>query len=106
MICAMEVVVIVLLVCVVAWVAAVVIGRLPAGEGALAPELPGDAAVHLPDDALRHSWQSMRDHGNISSASVLDVLARTAADPPPPGSHGVMLAMGPGFSFELLLLSW
>lgn len=64
------------------------------------------AAVHLPDDALRHSWQSMREHGNISSASVLDVLARTAADPPPPGSHGVMLAMGPGFSFELLLLSW
>lgn len=65
-----------------------------------------DAAVQLPDDALRHSWDSMREHGNISSASVLDVLTRTVQTPPPPGSFGVMLAMGPGFSFELLLLSW
>jgi alkylresorcinol/alkylpyrone synthase len=64
------------------------------------------SAVHLPQDALRHSWDSMREHGNISSASVLDVLTRTAAEPPTPGSFGVMLAMGPGFSFELLLLSW
>ncbi len=47
-----EVVVIALLVVVVAWVAAAVIGRLPAGEGALAPELPADAAVHLPDGPL------------------------------------------------------
>ncbi|WP_137145403.1 type III polyketide synthase [Mycolicibacterium sp. CR10] len=63
-------------------------------------------AVHVPTQALRHSWRSMRDHGNISSASVLDVLARTIAEPPPHGSWGLMLAMGPGFSFELLLLSW
>jgi alkylresorcinol/alkylpyrone synthase len=48
----------------------------------------------------------MRENGNISSAAVLDVLRRTMADPPPPGSLAVMLAMGPGFSFELLLLSW
>jgi alkylresorcinol/alkylpyrone synthase len=53
-----------------------------------------------------HSWNSMREHGNMSSASVLDVLRRTIAEPPPEGSLGVMLAMGPGFSFELLLLSW
>ncbi len=62
--------------------------------------------IGLPPDALAHSWNSMREHGNISSASVLDVLGRTIADPPPDGSLGVMLAMGPGFSFELLLLSW
>jgi alkylresorcinol/alkylpyrone synthase len=48
----------------------------------------------------------MRENGNMSSVSVLDVLRRTMADPPPQGSLGVMLAMGPGFSFELLLLSW
>lgn len=63
-------------------------------------------AVGMPASALRHSWDSMRDNGNISSASVLDVLNRTVAQPPTPGSLGVMLAMGPGFSFELLLLSW
>ena len=63
-------------------------------------------AVGVPPEALRHSWQSMRDNGNISSASVLDVLDRTIAEAPAPGSLGLMLAMGPGFSFELLLLGW
>ncbi|MCW2557612.1 MAG: type polyketide synthase [Mycobacterium sp.] len=63
-------------------------------------------AIDLTPDALAHSWNSMRDHGNMSSVSVLDVLSRTIAEPPPEGSLGVMLAMGPGFSFELLLLSW
>jgi alkylresorcinol/alkylpyrone synthase len=63
-------------------------------------------SIGLPPEALAHSWNSMREHGNISSASVLDVLGRTIGEPPPPGSLGVMLAMGPGFSFELLLLSW
>lgn len=63
-------------------------------------------AVGIPPETLRHSWESMRDNGNISSASVLDVLNRTIDAPPAPGTLGVMLAMGPGFSFELLLLSW
>jgi alkylresorcinol/alkylpyrone synthase len=63
-------------------------------------------AVGMPAEALRHSWESMRDNGNISSASVLDVLDRTIATAPTEGSLGVMLAMGPGFGFELLLLGW
>ncbi|WP_407685508.1 type III polyketide synthase [Mycobacterium sp. HUMS_1102779] len=63
-------------------------------------------ALGLPPQALAHSRNSMRENGNISSASVLDVLRRTVAAPPEPGAFGVMLAMGPGFSFELLLLRW
>ncbi|HWS91797.1 MAG TPA: 3-oxoacyl-[acyl-carrier-protein] synthase III C-terminal domain-containing protein [Mycobacterium sp.] len=63
-------------------------------------------AIGLPPEALAHSRNSMRDNGNISSASVLDVLRRTLAEPPSEGAFGVMLAMGPGFSFELLLLQW
>jgi alkylresorcinol/alkylpyrone synthase len=63
-------------------------------------------AVGVSPQALRHSWQSLRENGNISSASVLDVLDRTVAERPADGSLAVMLAMGPGFSFELLLLSW
>jgi alkylresorcinol/alkylpyrone synthase len=65
-----------------------------------------ESAIGLPSEAVVHSRNSMRDNGNISSASVLDVLRRTIAEPPPAGSFGVMLAMGPGFSFELLLLRW
>ena len=65
-----------------------------------------ERAVGLPPEANVHSRESLRENGNFSSASVFDVLHRTLATPPPAGSLGVMLAMGPGFSFELLLLSW
>ena len=63
-------------------------------------------ALGLPSESLTHSRNSMRENGNISSASVLDVLRRTVVEQPSAGSFGVMLAMGPGFSFELLLLRW
>jgi predicted naringenin-chalcone synthase len=63
-------------------------------------------AIGLPPEALANSRNSMRDNGNMSSVSVLDVLRRTIADSPPEGTFGVMVSMGPGFSFELLLLSW
>jgi predicted naringenin-chalcone synthase len=63
-------------------------------------------AIGLPAEALANSRNSMRDNGNVSSVSVLDVLRRTIADSPPEGTFGVMISMGPGFSFELLLLSW
>jgi len=63
-------------------------------------------ALDVPPVEFRHSGESMRDNGNISSASVLDVLDRTLAEPPDRGSTGLLLAMGPGFSFELVLLGW
>lgn len=57
--------------------------------------------------ALRRTWDSLRDVGNLSSASVLHVLADTLAAPAPPdGTWGLMLAMGPGFCSELVLLRW
>jgi alkylresorcinol/alkylpyrone synthase len=66
-----------------------------------------ERAIGLPPEANVHSRESMRDNGNFSSASVLDVLHRTLGDDRKrDGSLGMMLAMGPGFSFELLLLSW
>jgi predicted naringenin-chalcone synthase len=63
-------------------------------------------AIGLPPEALANSEESMRENGNMSSVSVLDVLRRTIADSPPEGTFGVMVSMGPGFSFELVLLSW
>jgi alkylresorcinol/alkylpyrone synthase len=62
--------------------------------------------LDLPADALDRSRNSLRDNGNLSSVSVLDILHGTMNDPPPPGSIGLMIAMGPGFSAELVLLSW
>lgn len=62
--------------------------------------------LQLPDDALTHTRNSLRDNGNLSSVSVLDVLRATMTDPPPPGSLGMMIAMGPAFCSELVLLQW
>jgi alkylresorcinol/alkylpyrone synthase len=64
------------------------------------------AALHLRDDALELTWRSLSDIGNLSSASVLHVLRDTIAKRPPEGSPGVLMAMGPGFCSELVLLRW
>jgi alkylresorcinol/alkylpyrone synthase len=61
----------------------------------------------LRSGALDLSWESLRRVGNLSSASVLLVLQETLARAaPPPGSYGLMMAMGPGFCSELVLLQW
>jgi len=65
------------------------------------------AALELPPGALDRSWRSLRDVGNLSSASVLFVLGdHLEAGEARPGDHGVVAAMGPGFCSELVLLRW
>jgi alkylresorcinol/alkylpyrone synthase len=64
-----------------------------------------ETALDVSRDALQVTWDSLARIGNLSSASVLNVLADTLATRPPrPGSYGLMLAMGPGFCSELVLL--
>jgi alkylresorcinol/alkylpyrone synthase len=64
------------------------------------------ATLGLPDDALELTWRSLSEVGNLSSASVLHVLRDTIVKSPPSGSPGVLMAMGPGFCSELVLLRW
>ena len=64
------------------------------------------ATLGLPDEALELAWRSLSEVGNLSSASVLHVLRDTIAKHPPKGSPGVLMAMGPGFCSELVLLRW
>jgi alkylresorcinol/alkylpyrone synthase len=63
-------------------------------------------ALDLPADAVELTWRSLADVGNLSSASVLHVLHDTIAKRPPAGTPGVLMAMGPGFCSELVLLEW
>jgi len=64
-------------------------------------------ALELPEGALDVTWRSLREVGNLSSTSVLLVLEETLAHHrPPPGSWGMLIAMGPGFCSELVLLRW
>ena len=63
-------------------------------------------SLSLPPQALELTWRSLGEIGNLSSASVLHVLRDTLAKPPPSESPGLMIAMGPGFCSELVLLRW
>lgn len=65
-----------------------------------------ERGLGLPSKALDRTRDSLRYKGNLSSASVLDVLGATMCDPPPAGEYGLMMAMGPGFCSELVLLRW
>jgi len=66
-----------------------------------------EAALEVDRTALELTWKSLREVGNLSSASVLLVLRDTLADRrPPKGSWGMLLALGPGFCSELVLLRW
>src|SRR6478672_6906901 len=64
------------------------------------------ATLGLPENALELTWRSLAEVGNLSSASVLHVLRDTMAKRPPADSPGVLMAMGPGFCSELVLLRW
>ena len=64
-----------------------------------------EAALEVPREAVQLTWDSLAEVGNLSSVSVLHVLEGTLRErPPAPGSHGMLLAMGPGFCSELVLL--
>lgn len=71
-------------------------------------------ALELAPDALAASWASLDQVGNLSSSSVLHVLAETLVHtasliedrPETVATHGILMAMGPGFCAELVLLRW
>jgi alkylresorcinol/alkylpyrone synthase len=64
-----------------------------------------ETTLGLEPDAVALTRNSLAMIGNLSSASVLHVLEDTLRErPPAPGSHGMLLAMGPGFCSELVLL--
>lgn len=66
-----------------------------------------EASLDLPDDALEITWRSLQAVGNLSSASVLLILKETLETrAPAEGCYGLLLAMGPGFCSELVLLQW
>lgn len=76
----------------------------PGGPKVIDATLEG---LGLPETAVSHTRESLARFGNMSSASVLDVLRRTLADDrPAPGTPGLLLALGPGFCSELVLLRW
>lgn len=62
-----------------------------------------EEALSLEPDALQTTRGVMRDYGNMSSTTVLYVLERFLKDHQ--RGYGLMMAMGPGFSSEMVLLA-
>lgn len=65
-----------------------------------------ESALGLEPHALRHAREVLRDHGNMSSATVLFVLQRFWADTTATGQAGLLLALGPGFCAEGVVFRW
>ena len=66
-----------------------------------------EAELGLPGDPLELTWRSLDQIGNLSSSSVLHVLRDTLDKRSlTPGAPGMLMAMGPGFCSELVLLEW
>lgn len=70
-------------------------------------------SLGLPAERFRHTWDVLKEYGNMSACSVLFVLQRfmreiAARDVEPPHmpEYGLVGALGPGFSSELVLLRW
>lgn len=60
-------------------------------------------ALERNDQDFSHSWNSLAENGNMSSVSVLDILARTLNVAMNAGDKGLLMAMGPAFCSEMVL---
>ncbi|PRQ02320.1 Alpha-pyrone synthesis polyketide synthase-like Pks11 [Enhygromyxa salina] len=66
-----------------------------------------ERALGLEPGRLRHARGVLRDHGNMSSPTVLFVLERFLAEEQGPrGEAGLLLGLGPGFCAEGVVLRW
>lgn len=63
-------------------------------------------ALGIADAALASSWNVLARAGNLSSAAVLHILADVMSSTPATGTHGLLFALGPGVTAELVLLRW
>lgn len=67
-----------------------------------------EKVLDLPEKGLKHSWESLKWNGNMSSVSVLDIFKRHMNEriPHQDDSFALSIAMGPAFSSEFGLLKW
>jgi alkylresorcinol/alkylpyrone synthase len=64
-------------------------------------------ALGVPEEALWIARETMREYGNLSSAAVLFMLHRLrTSGRAAAGDGALMVALGPGFAAEMLVLSW
>ncbi|MBS4209817.1 3-oxoacyl-[acyl-carrier-protein] synthase III C-terminal domain-containing protein [Bacillus sp. FJAT-50079] len=65
-----------------------------------------EKALRLDPEKSKHSRTILNEYGNMSSVTVLFVLQKFLEEQINVGDYGLITALGPGFSSELLLLRW
>ncbi|MFD2161792.1 type III polyketide synthase [Paradesertivirga mongoliensis] len=59
--------------------------------------------LELPEEALQHSYDVLKQYGNMSSATILFVLQKLLSETQP-GDNIMSFAFGPGLTFESMIL--
>lgn len=84
-----------------------VLGENSAVETAWAIHPGGKAVVSAIEQTFQlltpqtqHTWDILRDHGNMSSGTVLCILDALRRTPPPNAKSVIALAFGPGLAME------
>lgn len=65
-----------------------------------------EEALDITPDILRHSYTVLKNHGNMSSATVIYVLNEWMKTGIQPDEKSILCALGPGFSSEIIVLEW
>lgn len=65
-----------------------------------------ETALNLSSEHLAHSTKVLNEFGNMSSVTVLFVMAEILNLNIQHGEFGLLFALGPGFSSECVLLKW
>ena len=65
-----------------------------------------EGLFNLGEKGLNLSWESLREKGNMSSVSVLDIIKKTIEMRKNSEKIALSVAMGPGFSAEFGLFEW
>lgn len=65
-----------------------------------------EKALGFSSDKTDLSRQVLKEHGNMSSPTVLYVLEKCMEHPHEHGDKGLVAALGPGFCSEMLLVEW
>ncbi len=63
-------------------------------------------ALNLSPSKINQAFEVLKRFGNMSSATIFFVLKRHLELEAPEGDYGLMAALGPGFSSEMMLLRW
>ncbi|WP_404452807.1 type III polyketide synthase [Virgibacillus necropolis] len=65
-----------------------------------------EEVLQLSGEKLLHSYHVLKEHGNMSSATVIFVLNEWMKEDVAENELSILSSLGPGFSSELLLLEW